>query len=51
MKKIYILAVFLFFTLIFAGYGGWYIVSNPTNENPEAVWSAKGICDSSFEIR
>ncbi len=51
MKKIYILAVFLFFTLIFAGYGGWYIVSNPTNENPEAVWSAKGISDSSFEIR
>lgn len=51
MKKIYILNILLFFTAAIAGYGGWYIVSNPLNENPEAVWSAIGISDSSFEIR
>lgn len=51
MKKIYLFASISFLTLIFAGSGGWYIVSNPTNDNPEAVWSAKGDSDCSYEIR
>jgi hypothetical protein len=51
MKRLYTFAILISCTLIFAGSGGWYIVSNPTNENPEAVWSAKGESDSSYEIR
>lgn len=54
MKNRYILGslgIILFFTIIFAGSGGWYIVSNPIDNNPEAVWSAKGDSDASYEIR
>lgn len=51
MKKIYISGIFLFCTIMFAGSVSWYIVVNPTNGIPEAVWSAKGDSDSSYEIR
>ncbi len=36
---------------ILAGTNDWYIETNPTNRNPEAVWSAKGDTDASYEIR
>ncbi|MEW5807604.1 MAG: hypothetical protein AB1756_09705 [Acidobacteriota bacterium] len=51
MKRILLSLVIFFAVSIFADTGQWYIETNPASGNPEAVWSAKGGSDSSYEIR